>query len=74
MPRTPKTDVEKLAYSLDEVAQMTGFSRRTMGRLFEGQPGVLLLERPTTMSKRRYRSLRIPHAVYERVIRTLTVR
>ena len=74
MPRTPKSDPKKLAYTLDEVAQMTGFSRRTMGRLFEGQPGVLVLERPTTMSKRRYRSLRIPRAVYERVIRTLALR
>jgi transcriptional regulator GlxA family with amidase domain len=64
----------KQAYTLDEVAALTGFSRRSVTRIFEREPGVLVLERPTTMNKRRYRSVRIPQAVYERVIRRLTVR
>ena len=64
---------EEQAFTLDEVAAMTGFSRSTVARLFDREPGVIVLERPTTMNKRRYRSIRIPHAVYERVIRWLTV-
>jgi hypothetical protein len=37
-------------------------------------PGVLILTRPTTNRKRRYRSIRIPRAVYERVVNRLTVK
>jgi predicted transcriptional regulator len=58
---------EKLAYTVDEVAALTGFSRDTITRIFEKEPGVLILNRPTKMNKRRYRSIRIPHSVYERV-------
>jgi hypothetical protein len=63
---------DKAAYTVAEVAALTGFSRGTITRLFEREPGVILLERPSKMNKRRYRSVRIPHAVYERVIRRLT--
>jgi len=34
---------------------------------------VIVLKRPETMHKRSYRSIRIPHAIYERVLRTLKV-
>jgi hypothetical protein len=57
-----------------EVAVLTGLSRQTVTELFEHERGVLILPRPETMHKRRYRSLRIPRAVYERVIGRLAVR
>jgi len=57
-----------------EVAALTGFSRRTVIRMFERERGVLILGRPESMHKRRYRSIRIPRAVYGRVIGRLTVR
>lgn len=57
--------------TLDEIAALTGFSRRTASRLFENEPGVNKLERPATLGKRRYRSIWIPRAVYERVLRRL---
>ncbi|MCU1320747.1 MAG: hypothetical protein JWM43_396 [Acidobacteriaceae bacterium] len=41
-------------------------------QMFEKEPGVLVIERKTTMRKRRYRSIRIPRAVYERVVRRIT--
>jgi hypothetical protein len=41
-------------------------------RLFEKQPGVLIVERQA--AKQAHRSIRIPRAVYERVIRKLSVR
>ena len=59
---------DKQAYTVDEVAAMTGYSRRTITRLFEHERGVLVLDRPSAMNKRRYRSVRIPRAVYDRVI------
>ena len=60
-------------FTVAEVAALTGFSRQTVTRLFERERGVLVINRPTTNRKRRYRSLRIPRFVYERVIRGLTV-
>jgi transcriptional regulator GlxA family with amidase domain len=51
------------AYTLDDVAALTGFSRRTITRMFESERGVLVLARPESMHKRRYRSIRIPRAV-----------
>jgi transcriptional regulator GlxA family with amidase domain len=50
-----------------EVAQLMGYSPRTIIRLFENEPGVLI--RP---GKRR--TLRIPRAVFQRVVRKLSVR
>jgi transcriptional regulator GlxA family with amidase domain len=59
-------------YTVNEVAALTGFSRRTITRLFEHERGVLILERPEEKHKRRQRHLRIPRPVYERVINRLT--
>lgn len=65
--------MEKNAFSVREVAALTGWSPQTITRMFEDEPGVFVLERPTKMNKRRYRSIRIPRAVYERVIRKYEV-
>ncbi len=64
----------QLAYTVADVAELTGFSRNTVIRMFERERGVLILGRPESMHKRRYRSIRIPRAVYERVISRLTVK
>lgn len=68
------TNPEKLVYTIQEVAALTGLSRQTVTRLFEGERGVLILERPEQMHKGRYRTIRIPRAVYERVILKLKVK
>ena len=65
---------DKLAYTVAEVAALTGLSRQTVTRMFEGERGVLILGRPESKHKQRYRSIRIPRAVYERVIGRLEVR
>ena len=64
---------DKQAYTVAEVAAMTGFSRQTITRMFEREPGVIIVPRPSTNCKRLYRSIRIPRAVYERVLRRFTV-
>ncbi len=57
--------------TVPQIADMTGRSRRTVIRWFEDESGVLnVLDNPETLHKRRYRTLRIPRAVYERVIQT----
>jgi hypothetical protein len=51
-----------------------GLSADTVRRLFEREPGVLVIEPPRgRFSRRRYRTLRIPAAVVERVHRRLSV-
>lgn len=65
---------DKQIFTVAEVAEMTGYSRDTVTRLFERERGVLIINRPTTNRKRRYRSIRIPAGVYERVIRGLIVK
>jgi hypothetical protein len=63
----------KATYTVAEVAALTGLSRQTVTRMFERERGVIVLVRPESMHKRSYRSIRIPRAVYERVIGRLTV-
>jgi hypothetical protein len=59
------------AYTVAEVARMLNYSRRTVVRIFENEPGVLIIKRPEKMNKRRYRTIRIPRAVYHRVLRRM---
>jgi hypothetical protein len=68
--RTPKkieVDPDKPCFTVAEVSLLLGLSRWTVIRLFEGEPGVLILLRPETMHKRRRRKMTIPRAVYLRV-------
>jgi transcriptional regulator GlxA family with amidase domain len=65
---------EKEAYTVSEVAARTALSRQTIIRIFENERGVLIMKSPEAMHKRSYRTIRIPRAVYERVIARLTVR
>jgi hypothetical protein len=64
---------EKQAYTVAEVATLTGYSRQTVTRMFEKEKGVLIIKRPEKMNKRSFRSIRIPRAVYERKVRELSV-
>ena len=66
-------ETEKAVFTVAEVAARTGYSVQTVTRLFEKEPGVLILERPHVRGKRSYRSIRIPFNVYERVVRKLAV-
>jgi len=65
----PASHPKKSALTVAEVAELTGFSRQTVTRMFEDEAGVLVINRVETMHKRSYRSIRIPRTVYERVIR-----
>lgn len=61
-------------YTVDEIAEAWKLSRDKVRRLFEDEPGVLVLENRSPFSKRRYRTLRIPESVAERVYRRLLKR
>jgi transcriptional regulator GlxA family with amidase domain len=66
-------DVET-PYTVSEVAALMGLSRQTVIRLFEREPGVLIIKYPEKMHKRGRRTIRIPRDVFERVIRSLRVK
>jgi len=63
-------------YTADEIAERLGLSRDTVSRIFEKEPGVVVIDnrgRPWNRPwKRRYRTLRIPESVFERVSRRLS--
>ena len=54
-------------YTVAEVAGMWSLSEDAARRMFQNEPGVLILPTRTKGSKRRYTTLRIPQSVVERV-------
>ena len=55
-------------FSVNKVARAKDVSRDTIIRLFENEPGVIVLgSRNSSGGKRRYRTLRIPRSVVEHV-------
>ena len=57
-------------YSPEQLGELWGLSSDTIRRLFEHEPGVLIIGRES--DARRYRTLRIPSEVAERVQRRLS--
>jgi len=60
-------------YSVAEVACLWNLSKDFVRRIFDKEPGVLVFEdiRPSR-SKRRYRTLRVPQQVLDRVHRRIS--
>jgi hypothetical protein len=58
-------------FSPEELGQQWGLSGDTIRRMFEHEPGVLVIQRAGKRS-RRYRTMRIPESVALRVHRRLT--
>jgi hypothetical protein len=62
-----EVDPSKPTFTVAEVCALLGFSRWTVIRLFENEPGVLIRGHPEKLHKRGRRVIRIPRAVYLRV-------
>ena len=61
--------------TVQEVCDALRLDRRTVVRLFESEPDVLVYGRGlTTRGKQRYRTLRIPLSAYNRKVRELSNR
>jgi hypothetical protein len=62
-------------FSPVEIAELWGLSVDTVRRLFEHESGVIVIEPAPRgrFSRRRYRTIRMPSAVVERVHRRLSV-
>jgi hypothetical protein len=65
--------MEEQFYTVAEAAKILKVSRDTITKMFADQPGIVDLGSPERLHKRRYRVLRIPHAVFNRVIHKLRV-
>lgn len=66
----PLPDPHARIYTVTELAALHRFSRRTVIRLYENEPGVQVLQSSREHQQRigrRYRTLRIPRHVYLRV-------
>ena len=61
-------------YAPAELGELWNLSADTVRRMFEREPGVLVFENPVRSSSRRFRTLRIPESVAERVYRRLSTR
>jgi len=59
-------------FTPDELAQLWTLSADTVRRLFEYEPGVLVIEHAKAKNRRRYRTFRIPESVALRVHRRMT--
>ena len=60
-------------YTVKEIATMWKLSEDVVRRIFENEPGVLVLaEEKRNSHRRRYRTLRIPASVLERVYRRMS--
>jgi hypothetical protein len=60
-------------YSVAEIASLWNLSSDAIRRLFENEPGVLVIsDNSSSRRKRRYTTLRIPESVLERVHLRLT--
>ena len=71
-PTSVSQAVTERHYSPEDLGKLWNVSGDTVRRLFEREPGVLVIERARSRNARRYRTLRIPESVAERVHRRLS--
>jgi hypothetical protein len=58
-------------YSVIEIAKLWALSEKTVRKIFEREPGVILWGAEETLHKRGYRTMRVPETVLHRVHRKL---
>jgi hypothetical protein len=70
MSETPASpDSLERCYRIKELQALTGLSDRSLRRLFENEPGVIVLAEKTGKgARRRYRTITIPESVVRRVL------
>jgi hypothetical protein len=67
VPKIIENVPNKPVYTVAEICVLLSYSRSTVIRMFENEPGILVRLHPEKMHKRRRRIIRIPRAVYLRV-------
>ena len=64
------TPVER-HYAPGEVAEIWQFNVEMIRRLFQNEPGVVVIQAPVKKGRRPYKTIRIPQSVLERVHKRL---
>jgi Fic family protein len=64
-----RTNFEEKHFTVQEIAEIWNVSKDTVRRMFQNEPGVLVLGGHSSRRKRRYTTLRIPQSILERVHR-----
>ena len=59
-------------YSAREIAELLNLSQDSVRKLFQDEPGVLVLGDQSSKYKRRYTTLRVPDSVLRRVLRRMS--
>ena len=54
-------------YTVAEVGQMWSLSRRTIRRILDKEPGIMVLGHPGDSTRHRYQRLRVPESVLQRI-------
>jgi hypothetical protein len=74
IPNLPEVDRSPFEqhFSPEQLGEEWGLSADTMRRLFQNEPGVLVIARAGGKKYSRYRTMRIPESVALRVYRRLT--
>ncbi|HEV2304369.1 MAG TPA: hypothetical protein VGR93_02525 [Candidatus Acidoferrales bacterium] len=73
-PSDQSASVLERCFSPEQIAELWALSPDTVRRIFEHESGVLVIERPRIRGKRRYRTLRIPESVAQRVYHRLSLK
>ncbi len=60
-------------YRIKELVKLTGFSDRTLRRMFSEEPGVVVLTQIKKRSVRKYAAMSIPESVVNRVLNRLSL-
>jgi hypothetical protein len=71
--KSPIPIFQERHYTVAEIAEILQLSRDVIRKLFEREPGVLVIGGDETRSKRGYHTLRIPESVAVRVYRRLRI-
>jgi hypothetical protein len=67
---SPDKAMEK-HYSLEQIGELWGLSTKTVRKMFENEPGIIVFGNTGSIKKRRYLTFRIPESVLLRVHRRL---
>lgn len=67
---SPESVTIERHFSPDQIGEIWGLSADSIRRIFEREPGVLVLDR--SKGRRNYRTLRVPESVMQRVHRRMS--
>jgi len=68
---TQKPAAAEPHYSAAELAAVWNLNVETIRRIFQDEPGIVVLQSPVKRGKRPYKTIRIPQSVLERVHKRL---